>query len=99
MDSVLKLLSLPGNEIIIGPPKIRLKGGPDNSSGRVEIQRDDVWGTICDDLWDINDANVVCRSGGMALGGVRGRGTGWALPVSRAFQVGCAVVETTDRPE
>jgi len=39
---------------------IRLKGST-LSSGRVEVFYDNQWGTICDDAWDINDANVVCR--------------------------------------
>lgn len=39
---------------------IRLSGNT-ASTGRVEIFYNDQWGTICDDTWDINDANVVCR--------------------------------------
>ena len=28
----------------------------------MEIFHDGVWGTICDDGWDLNDAHVVCRA-------------------------------------
>ena len=44
---------------------IQLAGGQSANEGRVEICVNGVWGTVCDDYWDFNDARVVCRDLGL----------------------------------
>ncbi len=51
---------------------MRLVGGADQYEGRVEICFNEVWGTICDDLWSPPDANVVCRQLGYSANGKKG---------------------------
>ncbi|KAJ8026067.1 Deleted in malignant brain tumors 1 protein [Holothuria leucospilota] len=40
---------------------VRLVGGSDMFSGRLEIFLKGEWGSVCDDDWHLTDANVVCR--------------------------------------
>ena len=40
-------------------------GGANFNEGRVEICLNDVWGTVCDQMWEVTDARVVCRQLGL----------------------------------
>ncbi|KFP07009.1 Neurotrypsin, partial [Calypte anna] len=56
---------------------VRLQGGRNEFEGRVEVYLNGIWGMICGNHWDNNDATVICRQ--LALGE---KGTAKHIPFS-----------------
>ena len=50
---------------------IRLTGSSFQTSGRVELCVNGIWTSICDEHWDLKDAQVVCRQIGFSSFGMK----------------------------
>ena len=57
--AILPLLFIVGAACTEGD--IRLMDGPNDYEGRVEVCHNNLWGTVCDNLWSADDGIVACR--------------------------------------
>uniref|UniRef100_A0A3Q2D2J0 Deleted in malignant brain tumors 1 protein-like n=1 Tax=Cyprinodon variegatus TaxID=28743 RepID=A0A3Q2D2J0_CYPVA len=72
--------------VICSNPQIRLAGSGASCTGRLEVYYNNSWGTVCSDVWDLNDTQVACRHVGCGsatstkTSSKFGRGTGLIWP-------------------
>ena len=48
---------------------LRLANGANEMQGRLEVCFNEAWGTVCDDFWGTEDAQVVCYQLGFSREG------------------------------
>lgn len=74
---------------------IRLLGGRNGHEGRVEVFVDGEWGSVCDDSWGLQDAQVVCRQLGFpgALAAVSNAHFGQSQDPTHLDDVECTGLE------
>ena len=49
--------------------EVRLLEGTSPLEGRVEVCKNNIWGTVCHTAWTFTDAKIVCRQLGFSVAG------------------------------
>ena len=49
---------------------VRLAGSSHDYQGRVEVCINNAWGTVCDNNWDLTEANLICQQLGFQPFGI-----------------------------
>ena len=58
---------------------VRLVNGGSPYEGRVEVCLNEIWGRVCDALWDATDASVVCKQLGFSRYSKCGHGLNYQI--------------------